>query len=142
MPSSARWARDLNSLLKIATAIGGIRDQESLQWQLLGFIFDIVPAERGAVLLGDQAEEFTSTAAWDRVRGPGHPVRVSRTVVQRCSEDRVGVVVSDVAGNEALRQVKTLVELKVSCLLCVPLMIGSRVLGAIYVDSWESEGRI
>jgi Nif-specific regulatory protein len=137
LPSSARWARDLNSLLKIATAIGGIRDQESLQWQLLGFIFDIVPAERGAVLLGNQADEFTSTAAWDRVRGPGHPVRVSRTVVQRVLRDRVGVVVSDVAGNEALRQVKTLVELKVSCLLCVPLMIGSKLLGAIYVDSWD-----
>jgi len=53
LPPTARWARDLNALLKIATGIGGIRDQDSLQWQLLGFIFDIVPAERGAVLLGD-----------------------------------------------------------------------------------------
>jgi pSer/pThr/pTyr-binding forkhead associated (FHA) protein len=46
LPPSARRARDLNSLLKIATGIGGIRDQDSLQWQLLGFIFDVVPAER------------------------------------------------------------------------------------------------
>ncbi len=90
----------MNSLLKIATGIGGIRDQESLQWQLLGFIFDIVPAERGAVLLGNQPDEFTSTAAWDRVRGPGHPVRVSRTVVQRVLRDRVGLVVSDVSGTK------------------------------------------
>jgi len=135
MPASARWARDLNSLLKIATGIGGIRDQESLQWQLLGFIFDIVPAERGAVLLGNNPDEFTSTAAWDRVHGPGHPVRVSRTLVQRVLRERVGLVVSDVSGNEALRQVKTLVELKVRCLLCVPLMVADKVLGAIYVDS-------
>ena len=135
MPASARWARDLNSLLKIATGIGGIRDQESLQWQLLGFIFDIVPAERGAVLLGNNPDEFTSTAAWDRVHGPGHPVRVSRTLVQRVLRERVGLVVSDVPGNEALRQVKTLVELKVRCLLCVPLMVADKVLGAIYVDS-------
>ncbi|MBZ5651795.1 MAG: FHA domain-containing protein, partial [Acidobacteriia bacterium] len=49
LPPTARRARDLNSLLKIATGIGGIRDQDSLQWQLLGFIFDVVPAERGAV---------------------------------------------------------------------------------------------
>ena len=102
LPPSSRWARDLNSLLKIATGIGGIRDQDSLQWQLLGFIFDVVPAERGAVLLCDRPEEFASTAAWDRVRGPGHPVRVSRTVVQRVLRDRVGLVVSDVLGNEAL----------------------------------------
>jgi transcriptional regulator with GAF, ATPase, and Fis domain len=135
LPSSARRARDLNSLLKIATGIGGIRDQESLQWQLLGFIFDVVPAERGAVLLCDHPDEFTSTAAWDRVRGPGHPVRVSRTVVQRALKERIGLVVSDVMGNEALRQVKTLFELKVRSLLCVPLAVGGRVLGAIYLDT-------
>jgi transcriptional regulator with GAF, ATPase, and Fis domain len=135
LPASERRARDLNSLLKIATGIGGIRDQDSLQWQLLGFIFDVVPAERGAVLLCDYPEEFTSTAAWDRIRGPGHPVRVSRTVVQRALEERVGLVVSDVLGNEALRQVKTLFELKVRSLLCVPLLVADRVLGAIYLDS-------
>ncbi len=135
LPPTARQARDMNSLLKIATAIGGIRDQESLQWQLLGFVFDVVPAERGAVLLCDQPDEFTSTAAWDRVRGPGHPVRVSRTVVQRVLTDRVGLVVRDVAGNDAMRQVKTLTELKVSSLLCVPLLVAKRVLGAIYLDS-------
>jgi transcriptional regulator with GAF, ATPase, and Fis domain len=135
LPPSARRARDLNSLLKVATGIGGIRDQESLQWQLLGFIFDVVPAERGAVLLCDHPEEFTSTAAWDRVRGPGHPVRVSRTVVQRAVKERIGLVVSDVMGNEALRQVKTLFELKVKSLLCVPLVAAGRVLGAIYLDT-------
>jgi transcriptional regulator with GAF, ATPase, and Fis domain len=135
LPASERRARDLNSLLKVATGIGGIRDQDSLQWQLLGFIFDVVPAERGAVLLCDHSDEFTSTAAWDRVRGPGHPVRVSRTVVQRAVEERVGLVVSDVLGNEALRQVKTLYELKVRSLLCVPLLVADRVLGAIYLDT-------
>jgi len=40
-------------------------------------------AERGAVLLFDRTGEFSSAVAWDRVLGPGHPVRVSRTVVQR-----------------------------------------------------------
>src|SRR4029077_8569460 len=35
---SSRVDRDLNSLLKIASGIGGIRDQDSLQWQLLGLI--------------------------------------------------------------------------------------------------------
>jgi len=135
LPPMDRRARDLNSLLKIATGIGGIRDQESLQWQLLGFTFDVVPAERGAVLLCDHPEEFTSTAAWDRVRGPGHPVRVSRTVVQRALQDCVGLLVSDVSGHDAFRQVKTLTELKVRSVLCVPLAVAGKVLGAIYLDS-------
>ena len=69
------------------------------------------------------------------MRGPGHPVRVSRTVVQRALTERVGLVVSDVLGDESLRQIKTLVDLKVRSLLCVPLAAGSRVLGAIYLDT-------
>jgi Nif-specific regulatory protein len=135
LPPTARRARDLNALLKIATGIGGIRDQDSLQWQLLGLLFDVVPADRGAVLLCDRPEEITSTAAWDRVRGPGHPVRVSRTVVQRVLRERVGLMVRDVPSHEGLRQVKTLSQLKTTSLLCVPLRVAGRVLGALYLDS-------
>jgi pSer/pThr/pTyr-binding forkhead associated (FHA) protein len=66
LPPPARLAQDLNSLLRIATGIGRIRDRDSLQWQLLGFIFDVVPADRGAILLLQNGMEFSSVA-WDRV---------------------------------------------------------------------------
>lgn len=135
LPKTARMALDLNALLKIATGIGGIRDQESLQWQLLGFIFDLVPAERGAVLLFDDTEEFSSAVGWDRVQGPAHPVRVSRTVVQRIRRDGVGLVVSDVFGDTTLAHVQTLAELHVHSVLCVPLSFSGKVVGAIYLDS-------
>ncbi len=135
LPPTPRWSRDLNSLLKLATAIGGIRDQDSLQWQLLGFIFDVVPAERGAVLLCDSSDEFTTVAAWDRVRGPGCPVRLSRTVVRRVLQDRVGMLVNNSLGREALQQIQTLWELKVSSLLCVPLVAAGNILGVLYLDS-------
>src|SRR5271165_6064493 len=74
LPTGERTARDLQTLLKIATAVGSIRNVESLQWQLLGMIFDVVPAERGAILAGTDPEEFSSVVAWDRVAGPQHPV--------------------------------------------------------------------
>ena len=54
LPTGERTARDLQTLLKIATAIGSIRNLESLQWQLLGMIFD-VRARRWATL-EDHAE--------------------------------------------------------------------------------------
>ena len=135
LPKTARMALDLNALLKIATGIGGIRDQESLQWQLLGFIFDVVPAERGAVLLFDDTEKFSSAVGWDRVLGPAHPVRVSRTVVQRIRRDGVGLVVNDVSGDTTLAHVQTLAELHVHSVLCVPLLVSGKVVGAIYLDS-------
>lgn len=134
----ARQARDLDALLKISTGIGHIRDRESLQWQLLGLIFDVVPADRGAVLLTDDTDEFASAVAWDRVLGPAHPVRVSRTVVRRVLKERVGLVVSDVASDKSLRSVQTLKDLQVRSLLCVPLLSRNSALGAIYLDSRNS----
>jgi Nif-specific regulatory protein len=128
-------ASDLNALLKIATGIGGIRDRDSLQWQLLGLIFEIVPAERGAFLLFDHLQEFSSAVAWDRVLGPGHPVRVSRTIVDRVLQEGVGLVVSDVSSEDSLRDARTLTDLRVRSLLCVPLTISGTVVGAIYLDS-------
>lgn len=137
----SRQARDLNALLKIATGIGSIRDRESLQWQLLGLIFDVVPADRGAVVLTDNANDFDSAVAWDRVLGPAHPVRVSRTVVRRVLHERVGLVVSDVTSDRTLRSVQTLKDLQVRSLLCVPLLAQDGVLGAIYLDSRSTEER-
>ncbi len=136
-----RQARDLDALLKISTGIGHIRDRESLQWQLLGLVFDVVPADCGAVLLTDSVDEFESAVAWDRVLGPAHPVRVSRTVVRRVIQERVGLVVSDVSCDKSLRSVQTLKDLQVRSLLCVPLLSRNTALGAIYLDSRSSTER-
>ena len=133
--SDDRTARDLNSLLTIATGIGGIRDRESLEWQLLGMIFDIVPAERGAILhFGDNLEPFESFIAWDRVRGPGHPVQVSRTVLKRVIAEKAGLLISDVATDNQAKPVETLMQLGVHSVLCVPMTSDGDVFSAIYLD--------
>ena len=66
LPGTSELTHFLQSLLKISTAIGGIRDRESLQWQLLGFLFDLFPASRAAVFYFDKTGEVESSAAWDR----------------------------------------------------------------------------
>ena len=95
LPTGERTARDLQTLLKITTAIGSIRNVESLQWQLLGMIFDVVPAERGAILAGTDPEEFSSVVAWDRVAGPQHPVHVDRDLAQQVFQERIGILSND-----------------------------------------------
>ena len=135
LSQTARQLGDLNALLKVATGIGGIRDLDSLQWQLLGLIFDVVPAERGAILLFDQPEEFRSVVAWDRVRGPGNPVQVSRTIVRRVARERVGLLVHDVMNDGVFSEVATLTKSHVCRVLCVPITVAGHVQGAIYLDS-------
>jgi hypothetical protein len=50
-------ARDLTILVKVSTAINSVRGTDALQRELLRFVFEVVPAERGAILLlGEEGE--------------------------------------------------------------------------------------
>jgi len=136
LPHSERLARALSTLLKISTVIGSIRDVESLQWQLLGMIFDVIPAERGAILLvEDTSEESPFPVAWDRVAGPDHPVHVSRALTRRVIDERISILENegpklDAPGSPDGQGGKT-----ARSLLCVPLSASGPVLGVIYLDS-------
>jgi transcriptional regulator with GAF, ATPase, and Fis domain len=125
LPQMERMERNLNALLRISRAIGSLRDEESLPWQLLGMIFDVIPAERGAILLLDEeAREARSQVAWDRVSGPDHPVHVSQAVVRRVAEQGAPV------WNCGQRQKNGKVVF-----LCVPMVSKEHVIGVIYLES-------
>jgi hypothetical protein len=46
-----RMARDLAVLFRVSNIINSIRDSELLQRELLRLIFEVIPAENGAVVL-------------------------------------------------------------------------------------------
>jgi transcriptional regulator with GAF, ATPase, and Fis domain len=164
LPTTERLARDLQTLLKISTAIGSVRNVESLQWQLLGMIFDVVPAERGAILLGRDPNEFDSVVAWDRVAGPQHSVHVDRRLAEQVLQDRVAALSNDVNGqngrkdnargatleeSEDLEDADDLEDAEeqesgtrdVHSLLCVPLVNLDQAIGLIYLDTTNPEIR-
>ncbi|HXY49711.1 MAG TPA: sigma 54-interacting transcriptional regulator [Terriglobales bacterium] len=129
-------ARDLHLLLKIATDIGGIRDRESLEWQLLGMVLDLVPADRGAILQFEaDGQEFSSAVGWDRVRGPQYPVRVSRSVVRSIMRERAGLLSNHTKIDQFRPDSDSSSDPPVYSLLCVPLQASQEIVGAIYLDS-------
>ena len=134
-----RIARDLNTLLVIAKNISKLRDRESLAWQLLGMIFDVVPADRGAILaFGDDPGQINWSAGWDRRRGPGFPVKVSRTVVARVVRERSGLMISEVPENAELRKSSSFTDLPIHALMCVPLTVAGKIGAVIYLDTQDA----
>jgi transcriptional regulator with GAF, ATPase, and Fis domain len=161
LPSGERTARDLQTLVKISTAIGSIRDVESLQWQLLGMIFDVVPAERGAILVGSDPEEFSSVVAWDRVAGPQHAVPVDRELARQVLEEGVAILSNEKNGASAISKSEELDEDEsddsdaevrnvavseagkpaVHSLMCVPLLNLDKAIGLVYLDTTSPTAR-
>jgi len=77
-----RVARDLAVLLKVATRINRLCHTREIVQELLDSIFEVVPVDRGAILLTDGDKDFSSVYGKHR-REHGHPISVGRTVVER-----------------------------------------------------------
>ena len=130
LPASERRARNLSVLLRMSAGIGALRDEELLAWTLLGMVFDVIPAERGAILLMDeQGQELRSHVAWDRVQGPDHPVHVSQGILRRVMGERISLLEEDAEGAQEGE------EKGKQSVLCAPLMAGERCLGILYLDT-------
>jgi transcriptional regulator with GAF, ATPase, and Fis domain len=136
LPAASRLGRNLNALLKISRVVHSISDLDQLQAQILELIFEVVPAERGAILLdGKGNENFSSLFAHPGPAKGAEPVRVSRTITRQVMDQGVAILGADVPGSGGLSGVDSLVSFRVRSLLCVPLTVFRKVLGCIYLDT-------
>ena len=136
LPPLAQMARDLAALLKLCTTINALRDAEALQRHLLETIFEVIPAERGAILLtGATIEEIVSVFGWERTPGPGAPMQVSRTITQQVLQSGMALLSNDVSERAEFAGVASLEATHIRALLCVPLLMRGRALGVIYLTT-------
>ncbi len=141
LQANARSVRDLNALLKISRAISSIRSLEELQRHLLELIFDVVPAERGAILLADSAGEFTSTFGWDRQAGALSTVKVSRAVISQVMSAGEAILSNNILESETLGTNESLLASRTHGLLAAPILLMDRRLGAIYLSTSNAATR-
>jgi Nif-specific regulatory protein len=141
IPPGLRIARDLSALLRVSTAINAIRNQEELQVRLLELIFDVLPAERAAILLlGHNQEEFVSGTYRQKNAGGAGPFRVSQSVTRHVLRAAVAVVANNISNDIAARSftaTESLIASRVRSVLCVPLTVFDTKLGVIYADTTD-----
>ncbi|HEX7334105.1 MAG TPA: sigma 54-interacting transcriptional regulator [Pyrinomonadaceae bacterium] len=136
LQGDARIARDLNALLKVSTLLSTIRESAQLQRSLLEVVLDTIPAERGAMLLvRENSEELIASYGTDKKSRTEQPIRISRSVVEKVLREGAAMLCVETKDDEVLRDAESLFAAQVCSLLCVPLVIGERVAGVIYLDT-------
>ncbi|MDQ2921027.1 MAG: sigma 54-interacting transcriptional regulator [Acidobacteriota bacterium] len=135
-------ARDLSALMKVSTTVNAIRGVKELQKTLLELLFEVVPAERGAILLTDgsaegQNAEFASVFGLDRRHGPDESIQVSRTITRAVLSQGESLLINQ-AEAKRLEAPSLILDHPVS-ILCVPLIMLDRRLGVIYLDTKEPD---
>ena len=134
--ADSRAIRERNALLRISTTINSIRDVNQLQQQLLELTHEVVPAERGAILLADEhGEDFVSSLGWNRVSGADNSIKVSQTISKQVLSEVVAILSNDVVENRNTGGLPSLLEAQVSSLMCVPFVAFDKPLGVIYLDT-------
>ncbi len=137
-------ARDLSALMKVSTTINAIRGVEDLQKGLLELLFEVVPAERGAILLVDpgsqgDVSEFASLFGLDRRFGQNESIKVSRTVTKWVLEHGESLLINKQEEAKELDSSESLIAERPASILCVPLIMVERTLGVIYLDSKDPQ---
>jgi Nif-specific regulatory protein len=135
-------ARDLSALMKISTTINAIRGLEKLQKTLLDLLFEVVPAERGVILLTDTGAEgdlavFGSVFGLDRERGQDASIKVSSKVTRWVLEHRESILITNQVEADNFGSSDSLVADQPASVMCVPLVMLDRSLGVIYLDTTQ-----
>ncbi len=130
-------ARDLTAILQIIGKINVLRETQTLQSELLRQIFEVVPADEGAILLVDDENEFAELVGHKRL-GEDAPVNVSQTIVSRVLTERKVILVTDFASAENLPNAESLFFKKISSLVCAPVVLFEKALGVIYLTSAQN----
>lgn len=128
--------RNLGALMKVSTAINAIRGLDALLERLLESLYEVVPAQRGAILLTNgETLDNGFVFGLDRKQGKNQPINVSRTIVQQVLRDGVAVLASDAVANQPILATASFIETRAHSVMCVPLVMVDRKLGVLYLDT-------
>jgi len=128
-------ARDLSVLMKVSTSINAIRGLEELLQRLLELLFEVVPAQRGAILLTtNESLDSATVFGLDRLSGKDQAVNVSRTIAQQVLRDGVALLAND-PSTQATLTTESLIRASTHSVMCVPLVMIDQKLGVLYLDS-------
>lgn len=130
-----RLAERWNTSIELSRTLKPTDDLDTMLAQALQAFAGAAGAERGYVVLltdGGETRLHASLPAGTAIFGG------SRTVIDRTMEQHEAVVCSDVSLDSSLVDQASIVGGGIAALVSIPLMVGDRLLGVIYVDSRES----
>jgi len=131
-----RCAKALGRLLDISQAINAILDLDKLLAQVMVHAVEVVGAERGFLMLLDDAGQLDVRTAhrMSGVEVAAVEREVSHSIIQEAIRIQQPLRVVHVAENERFAKRASVIELGLKSVLCAPLMAKGALIGVMYLD--------
>ena len=131
-----------NRILKVLTSIGktliAVRPVEEILEQVMEIVFEHMPADRGFLMLEDEAAGKRLVPMVVKHRSPGNDegqITVSKTIADRVMHDRVSILTSDAMVDPRFGSGDSIRFHGIRSAMCAPLWNQDQVIGIIHVDS-------
>jgi adenylate cyclase len=130
----------LQLLLEVSKGLTRATDVDALLRKVADYAFQILEADRCAILLSDENGQLTTKISRDK-RGADAPQAVPQSIARMAVDEKVAVL-SDNAGEDQRFTGQSILMQRVRSALCAPL-IGSenKALGVLYVDNFTNTHR-
>jgi Nif-specific regulatory protein len=101
----------------------------------LGMLIEVTRAQRGFIILVDKQGRLSHRAARNIDDEEIDSPDFSRSIVEQVLESGQSRIIEDALGDERLRLFRSVVDLKLRAVLCVPVQEEGNILGAVYLDN-------
>ena len=142
---AAGWLRDrlvnLSVMYKATQAISHVADTDELLPQILEMVFESIGADRGAILLRDDAGHLVPKAVrWRGEADPDERMTISRSIVDHVLSQGQGVLTTDAPGDKRFGPAQSIVDYGIREAMCVPVQGRHVTLGVLYADIRAAAG--
>jgi adenylate cyclase len=130
--------RILKVLTKVAETLIAVRPVEDVLHQVMDIVFEHMPADRGFLMLAEDAPEPRLVPMVVRHRSPGAGegrITVSKTIADRVVKDRVSILTSDAMVDPRFGAGDSIRFHGIRSAMCAPLWNKDEVIGIVHVDS-------
>ncbi|MGC6507003.1 MAG: sigma 54-interacting transcriptional regulator [Myxococcota bacterium] len=132
--NSIENVKGLQQLVDFSSTLMHNNEPTVLFKELLKAIMDITHAEKGFIIvLQDDERHLAATRNVDNTQLDLS--RVSDTIINRVVEKKEPVIVSDAMSDSRFGNAMSVVDLKVSSVMCVPMLYRNHLLGVIYLGN-------
>ncbi len=130
-------------MYRTALAVSHTLDIDQLLGRLMQLIFEWVEADRGCIMLLDEAKSLVPKVHRNRQGAGGtEKLAISKTILDYVMTNDEGVLTSDAREDERWDTGASIVQMGIREAICVPMKGRYDVVGVIYIDTSVSPQRI
>ena len=142
-PTASRSVDDLKAMLEVSMAINSSLVADDVLQIVMHKAIELMQAERGLIMLLDEDGQLQVRTAYNLCREEmmDEDFKISSSITSQVASNGKSVYTSDALSDERYANQRSVVELHLRSIMCVPLKVKEELIGVIYLDN-SSESRM